>query len=297
LFNVASDQLFNRTTVIGLDRAVGFKADPNFQALMLVVAALSLIVFEPRGPRRSVKLAVVALGVVATFSRMGMLLFVGALCAGPLVGAARSGRFVRAVGRLVLSGLVIVATGIWAAAKGVLPASFQSFIVGRFVDAWRVAVALSLGQGGALGIGGQMSSGVARAVLAFASLRIFLAHPIIGIGAERSQDLLFAASGRFNVAHNTYLEMAMLGGAIGVTFMMVYFVPLVGLWRRRAPSAGSHEAQDRVWAFSVALYLVFAFVFLFLSLNANSILYVPIAVALATAGQSSETHDSVPARV
>jgi len=198
--------------------------------------------------------------------------------------------------RLVVSGFLVVAAGIWAAAKGLLPDSFQTFIVARFVDAWRVAVAVSLGQGGALGIGGQVSSGVARAILALASLRIFLANPILGIGAERSKDLLFAASGQFNVAHNTYLEMAMLGGAIGVAFMVTYFIPLLGLWRHRTPSFGPQGAWDKIWAYSVALYLIFAFVFLFLSLNANSILYVPIAVALATRSRSSEAQRMVPAR-
>jgi len=296
LFNVPPDQLLNRATTIGLERAVGFKADPNFQALMLVVAALSLVIFAPKGGKRSLQLAIIAVGILATLSRMGMLLFVGALCVGPLVRAARTGRLVPTVLRLTGGGLVAVTALVWAAAKGLLPGSLQGFLVERFVDAWRVFVSLSSGQGGALGIGGQVTSGVARAVLALASFRIFLGNPVVGIGAGRSKDLLSAVSGQFNVAHNTYLEMAMMGGAIGVAFMVIYFVPLAGLWRRRRTSFHSEQAWDRTWGYAMALYLVFAFVFLFLSLNTNSILYVPIAVALATRGRRSVANEPVSAR-
>jgi len=294
LFNVPPDQLLNRATTIGLERAVGFKADPNFQALMLVVAALSLVIFAPKGGKRSLQLAIIRgrhLGHALSHGNV-------ALCWCALRGAAGPGRphgrLVPTFLRLTRGSLVAVTALVWAAAKGLLPGSLQGFLVERLWTPGECSFPL-LGPGGGARHRGTSHIRSRAAVLALASFRIFL--------GTRSSDRRRAKqgsplSGERSIQRGAQYVPgnAMMGGAIGVAFMVIYFVPLAGLWRRRRTSFHSEQAWDRTWGYAMALYLVFAFVFLFLSLNTNSILYVPIAVALATRGRRSVANEPVSAR-
>jgi len=282
LFNVPSELLINRATTIGLERAVGFKADPNFQALMLVAGALYLVVFIRSSMSRTAQLGVIAVGILATLSRMGILLFVGVLLMNTIVAASQRGTALRTIGRALIGGTIVAIGTTFAFLKGALPSGLQSYLTARFVDAWKVAVSVSAGQDVAAASGAHLSSAAARTLVALGALRVFVQNPVVGIGAGRSKEILVAASGQFNVAHNTYLEMAMTGGLFGIAFLVVYFVPWVLLWPVRRTAFSADAAWNQMWGYSIALYAVFALVFLLLSLNANSILYVPVVVALAT---------------
>jgi hypothetical protein len=75
LFTVSSTDLFAREAVGDFYRAVGFKFDPNFQALMLVIASVFVIAFVRRGVQTFLCLALIFIGILSTFSRMGLLMF------------------------------------------------------------------------------------------------------------------------------------------------------------------------------------------------------------------------------
>ncbi len=285
LFNVPAEMLLNRATGIGFDRAVGFKADPNFQALMLVIGALFVLTYHRNRLNRAAQLTVIGVGVLATFSRMGILLFALGFLVGPLAVVTTKGY--RRVARALFAAAGVLCFGVITFMGGMLPRGIEHYIADRFVDAWQVFGALLSGQTPVTASGAAVSSAMARLLLAAGALHSFLANPWIGIGAGRSKELLVATTGQLNVAHNTYLEMAMMGGVVGILFLVIYFTPLFRLLRH--PVEGLNQSQlGRVRGCGIGLYVVFALVFLLLSLNANSILYVPVALALALLRMSSD---------
>lgn len=284
LFNVPAQYLALRKTAIGLVRAVGFKADPNFQALMLVGAALFVVVYWRAGIRQLLTLFILSLGLLATFSRMGMLLFGVVVVALPLTVAVHRGRIVRGSIRTIVT-MALAATVVVFAWRGhILPKSLEGFLTERWTDAWSVLhIVVSTGASGLTGAGQHVTSAGSRALVAYGAFRLFRANPFFGIGAERSAPLIYALVGQRNVAHNTYLQFVMVGGAVGVVLLLVYFLPLVMIIRGRSLPERDNGEMERAWISSLWLYILIACAFFFLSLNDNSILLLPPAVALATA--------------
>jgi len=216
---------------------------------------------------------------------MGLVLFALVLFAGPLGRAFTAGGVGRVLLRSVLIGAALVGVGVAAFLQGLLPHVVQSYFADRFLEAWRALASFSI-TGSGVGVRtGELGSAATRLLLAAGALRLFLANPWVGIGAGRSKDLLVAATGVLNVAHNSYLEMAMTGGLAGIAFLVAYFLPAT---RRSHGAPGQGGDLRALRACSVALYAVFGLVFLFLSLQANSILYIPVVVALALDRRSGE---------
>jgi O-antigen ligase len=129
-----------------------------------------------------------------------------------------------------------------------------------------------------------------RILLALESIDILRSNIWIGIGAFRSEELLYAGTGIQNVAHNTYLEIALTGGLLGILFLVLYFLPLLRILVRTPELLRRYQRRDLVLV-SLMLYMVFSVGFVFLSLNYNSILYLPVVVGLAFRTYSSREWD------
>src|SRR5690606_38387192 len=110
LLTVAEERLHMRRTESGLIRGVGFKSDPNFQAMVLVVGVVYSQFVVKNLFFRWVVVGVLSLGVLGTMSRMGVLAVLIAVSVPPVFRsmAGRSG-YLKAVWRSLLSLVIVVA--------------------------------------------------------------------------------------------------------------------------------------------------------------------------------------------
>lgn len=251
---------------VSLYRGVGLKEDPNFQALMLCIGLL-FSHFRQRRRTRTCTSALLALGVVATFSRMGLLLALLILIAAPVARASADDRIVATVRGL--AAVAVVGIGLALFVRFVSPAT-GTYLEDRFTDVV-TTYEMVLGEDVPRSSPAPPSSARARLILAVGAMDLGARNWGRGIGAFRTEAELQKTTGLSNVSHNTYLELFVIGGVWGLLCVGWYaFLLLRGL-----------RTGDRQHArFIACLALVFGFTGLFLSLTYNSIIWLPVVLAL-----------------
>lgn len=277
LFSVTDDALLRRATGSGLQRATGFKFDPNFAALVLVLG----LVFarHVRLPRARILLTIVhVVAVAATLSRMGMIVAI-------LILLASSGRWCgdqflprRRFGMPTVLGALPVLLGV--AATPALPSAWRTYVADRWADLVAGLMQLFAGRSG---LAPQTGSGVERAALLRSTLEVIGENFAVGLGPNALQARLGWTIGVEKGAHNTYLEAVAIGGILGVLFLLGYFgVVLLAL----GPSRLSRRAEGRDIA-TLRLYCAaFAIMAGAVTLSYNAILWIPLAVVAAAATHS-----------
>lgn len=272
---VPEEHLQFRETGVGLYRGVGLKFDPNFQALMLVIGLAFALSYVSTAWRRFVVVSVILLGIIGTFSRMGLILAVLLIIANPVVRALNGRRgFARALVNVAVLILVVSVMGfalhVWA------PPSVSEYLGRRFAEVWDGLIILV--SGNSASSAEHLSSAETRALLAKAALTLALQNWTVGVGAYQTDRVIFEYVGIDNVAHNTYLELFLIGGIWGILSVLCYVVIVLrGLW-----GGGNCQFVAVQRNTLLTLTLAFAFAGMFLSLTYNSIIWLPIAIALAT---------------
>ena len=280
---VPDEYIKYREATAGLYRGVGLKFDPNFQALVLVIGLVFALFYVPRVWIRLLVTSVIFLGIVGTFSRMGLLLAGLLVAIKPAVQvSSRSKSFVRLNVRLVSSVLAVFTIGLVLYVWG--PPSFTEYLRQRFAD---------IGNGLALLVSGEsasstshLSSAETRALLARAALALALQNWALGVGAYQTDRVIFEYAGIFNVAHNTYLELFLIGGVWGILSILCYAIIVLHGLRFKGCSQPAVLHRNVL----LAVILVFAFAGLFLSLTYNSIIWLPLVMALAARKQVKGRH-------
>lgn len=267
LWTVPDSYIANRQAVGGLYRGVGFKFDPNFQALVLVIGAVLNQTYAHRF--RVLITLVLFAGVLATFSRMGALVTILVVATTPLIQARAEGRpFGRA---LVRGGALLAMAGVFVVGVYLLgPKSVAEYIDIRVTDLQSLS-------GSAAYSGGQLNSAQVRLLLARASWGLALKNWPLGVGAYQSNTFLYDVIGIKNWTHNTYLELFLTGGLFGLLTLGGYFGAILSAMQWRATSFQSRVERGTV----LALILAFGLIGGFLSLMYNAVFWLPLVLALA----------------
>jgi len=253
-----------RDVSIGYFRGVGFKFDPNFLALMLALSVSFILYYVPRGWRQVGYILIILIGIVATFSRMGLLL-VALQFAILLLGNLKKKSSLKIEFGIVATLLVLSMVLLLS------PAALREYVVTRAVDAVSFFHVLFTGDVPS----GWISSAVARAVLLRAAFQAALEHWPTGVGALQTQDAIEALSGLVNVSHNTFVELFLIGGLSGLITILVYFFIVIS----------KHWSLIRIKTVEVQSILLISwtmvFAGIFLSLVYNSILWFSLVLLLA----------------
>ncbi|MHB9145042.1 MAG: O-antigen ligase family protein [Symbiobacteriia bacterium] len=259
---------YMRDTPFGLLRGVGLRFDPNFQAAVLVIG-LAFAQFQ------SLRYRVVAtfmalLGIMATFSRMGLVAATVALVL-PFAVQLKGNKKVKSALRLVLVlGLVAGLVGLayyWG------PESLRGYIgqrISETVTAFQDPADISVSTQQ------HLSSAQTRMLLARAAWMLIIRNWYVGVGGNGTRDAIFRVLGKNNVAHNTYLELMLTGGIWGAVTIAIYGGLIAGVLYRTRRAVGQ---TDRVLVLSVLLTITV--ISAFLSLNNTSLIWVPLVVVLS----------------
>ena len=255
----------------GVRRGWGLKADANFQALMLVIGLATARLARIR--YRWLAIGVILGGLLATFSRMGIVLGLAALFVTSLLERRRDHRraVLRVVGRYLLVALLLAALATAGIMLG-LSRSAELFLE-RMSEATSV---LDLLAEGAVEEhqDRNLNSTEARTALLLGSIEIAGENLPFGIGPYQSEPLMYERLGLYNVAHNVYMEWVMIGGVFGLLPPVVFVMVL-----RRARRRGRVLADRRGATLLLVLALVLGIGGLFLSLTYNSFIWLPLALA------------------
>ncbi len=255
----------------GVRRGWGLKADANFQALMLVISLATARLAPLR--YRWLAIAIILAGLVATFSRMGLVLGLMALVVTGLLGRPRSDRraALRTAARYLLT-LILLAALVFAGLMMGLSDSAERYL-GRLGES---VSALDLLAEGAVEEhqDRNLNSTEARAALLLGSFEIAARHLPFGVGPYQSEALMYELVGLYNVAHNVYMEWIMIGGVCGL-LPPIAFVVMIRRARRHARSIADRRAASLL----LVVALVFGIGGLFLSLTYNSFIWLPLALA------------------
>ena len=272
LWTVAGEALEARAAGVGgLYRGTGFKFDPNFQALVLAIGVV-FTRFYVHKLKNAISLLIL-LGIVGTFSRMGLLVAILAWTAIPIfrAWASRTGRGVAPLKVIVTATIPAVALiGVYVLS----PQEVRSFFDQR-VD--ELAGAYSYLVAGAPGSSVGMNSAEERILLLRASLEVLSQNYLYGIGANKTIQFLYPIVGVDRVAHNTYLEELLIGGLLGALAIALYVAFVARALIRSHRARG--DANRR--SFTLALIFAFGMIGAFLTFNHNAILWLPLVVALA----------------
>jgi hypothetical protein len=281
LFTVPPDALQWWEVVGGFYRGVGLKSDPGFQSIMLAISSVFVIAFVRRGNRQLLYLTLIFFGVLATFSRMGLLLFLVAAVLGSLTLGGLRGQLTSGAAKTLLFAAGVSAFVLILLATGYIPDPLIMYFQQRYAEV-RGGLDILL-HGGSVELYGYLppTSAQVRALQLIAAIRIFQDNVWAGIGAFRSEELLGAETGQLLAAHNTYVEIALTGGLLGLVFLVVYFVPFFRMLAFVPRFVRGSDEQRRLLFLSLMLYITIAVGFMFLSFNYNSILYLPVVVSLA----------------
>ncbi len=280
LFFVPEGYLYMRETMAGgLLRGTGLKYDPNFQAMVLAVGVAFSQCFAPkyRYPATIVLIA----GIFFTFSRMALVAALLSVMTAPLMSGAykRHERCLYPVRFLLAFTVAALVTGLFAAAG---PSDLRDYMVERIAQA--VTAVRNIASYSTVEDLVHPSSTETRILLAKGAWNAFLEHPLYGVGAYVSPEVLKEKVGVGQVAHNTFLEFLMTGGVFGIGAITVYSLGLMrGLrfLRRTRRCCSTENVFSGEIAAVYGQSFIFGLFFLSLTLNYNFILWFPLVLVLA----------------
>jgi len=279
LFLVPEGYLYMRETMVGgLMRGTGLKYDPNFQAMVLTIGVVfsQCLRFKYRYPATIILIA----GIFFTFSRMALIAALLFVMIAPLMKGADKGhgrclylmRFL-----LVFTGGVLV-TGLFASMG---PSALKDYMAERIAQA--VSAVQNISSYSTVDDLVHPSSAESRILLLKGAWNAFLEHPVYGVGAYMSPEVLKEKVGIGQVAHNTFLEFLVTGGLFGIVALAVYAFGLIRglvfLKNTRKYCVGNVFSREITAVYGQSF--IFSLFFLFLTLNYNFILWFPLVLALA----------------
>lgn len=232
----------DRVVLGEVSRATGLKFDPNFAAAIWLVA-LVIVLWGARRHRMASASVLVA-AIFATGSRMGLLGVLVVAAAG--IAWPPETRGVRLSGphrRIVGTSLVALAL---IGSVSVLGEQVYSTSVER---AREVLAALS-GSGGNEG-SPNPTSAETRAQLLREGWSVAVTNFPEGLGPGQAEVALAAVTRKRNAVHNTFIELAIVGGAAGaLVAASLAWAVLGSLWR------GARGGRGDLWALAGVVALV-----------------------------------------
>ncbi|MGE5111008.1 MAG: O-antigen ligase family protein [Acidobacteriaceae bacterium] len=265
LITVSSDALQSADELV---RAVGLKGDANFQALMLVVG---LVTAQHLRSRRGLWTILIFCGIVATFSRMGLILGVATLGCISVLRSITTKSMREVYGKLTAAAVLLLLVTLLLSWIG--PNGFTDYFTQRADEAAPVTDLLSTGDVDTSGYK-HLTSTETRAALFFASFVIARENLPYGTGPYQSQFLMAEMIGLENVSHNVYLEWIITGGIFGMMPTLIYMVAVARCLRKILSKRATSMA-----ALLIPIWIVFAFAGLFLALTYNSIIWLPMVLS------------------
>lgn len=269
----------------GLVRAVGFRYDPNLEAAVLVMGiALAITVIQSNTKAFLIAL-IIGFGVLATFSRMGVLLTILLFLLLPLVRRRRLG-----ISRGVAMALTIVPLVLLLAIFGSVLSLGRSgesgYIQYRFHETNKGIRTLT-SEGPQVLSEQHLTSLESRVLLGYYGLKVFIDHPLVGVGPFSVPQAIQAASDSDNpalnnVAHNSVVQQLATGGIFGLTAVLVYgwvFFSQLGAARR--------NLMEEPSASFFLLAVVFLFEALVLSLTFTSLYWLPLILGHLSTNRSA----------
>lgn len=271
LFTVPTEFLQARQATASLQRGVGLKFGPNFQALMLLIGLVFNRIYTSRN--RLINALIIVAGIIGTLSRMGMVIaafIIGYSYMFPASGKQKS--LTTLAWRISLIGLVgiIFVAGFYF----VDPGSAREFITDRFINAF-ISVQEFIQNNGVYPPGIHLSSAQERLVLARSAIILGVQNWTLGVGAYQTDAMIQAYSGIQNVAHNSYLEFFLIGGIPGIIALVYYGLILRSGLRVKNPRFNLERKSLRLLVYA---FLLTAF---FLSLSYNSIIWMLAVYAIS----------------
>lgn len=256
----------------GVLRGSGLKEDPNFQAFML---SLGLVFFFSLPKKNWIYFIIIIGGVIATFSRMGMVLSVVIILCYYILQSERKIDFKS----LLKNGVkfLVIITLIGSLVYIILPDNITTFVDNRFQDVGQGINLLFKDQAlSILSKQGKMTSGEQRVVVAVSGLVKFSEHYLIGVGAFRTDDAIGEITGFDIVSHNTYIELMLIGGIFGIYTMYLYGKILMRVFKNKLFKK-SGQLEFSFWYMFVITFMLAC---LLLSFTYNSIFWLPAVIAL-----------------
>lgn len=272
-----------------LYRGAGLNDDPNYEALLLVVA----VVMVRYGVRRhrTILLVILFAGILATFSRMGVIVAAAACLGQPVLRAWRARRPTGAPAmRAVGLALIFVALSAFAAVTA--PTSAARYANSRFRDLSTAYKALGWSKPDPRA---GLTSTEERVVLQHEAVRQIIKHPVSGVGGEHISGVMAGTVGISKSVHNSYLELLTAGGLFGLLALGKYYVTVRRSLRRSdQPDDSAEHLQTRVEI--TAVVGAVAVMALFLTLNYSSIFWLPAVLVLACRYRSAPVEAEPPIR-
>jgi hypothetical protein len=306
LFLVPDSALSSRVAFDSIYRGIGFKNDPNFQAMVLLIGFAFFRVYYNRN---KIVVAIVNVlligGIVATMSRMGWLVCMIISLITPILNTATKPIKLMNIAK---NAFVIVLIMLYVNYGA--PTDFKQFVLQRGTDVTAslstenqhntdvtaslstenqhntdVTAALSKEnqQNTAVTVSSSnenyhMSSADTRLLVARTALKLIPAYFLTGVGAFNTDKVIGEMSGYGGVAHNTYLEFSLMGGIWGIAFLILYFIITFKSIRGSTMMDSDLLTMQRS---AVILAIVFMLCACLLSISFNFILWIPVTIALS----------------
>jgi len=210
------------------DRPTGLQGDANIAALSLVFA-LAPIGFTGLSARtKAAGFGLIGLAIVATLSRMGLLLFVG-IAVIHWVRLGYRSRWLAALATATLAGLSLIFAIHTPETTVAAPIErFES--LGQTLDVVKSGEILH-------SHGLQTDSAAERILLATGAWQVWRSHPWLGVGTPHLASEIGTVTGVHKASHNGVLDRMAIGGLFGLLS--------VAVWAREGLIAGRRWNRQR----------------------------------------------------
>jgi hypothetical protein len=221
--------------------------------------------------RRGLWTILIFCGIVATFSRMGVILGITALGSISVLRSIKNKNFREVYGKLIGAAALVLVIVLLLSWMG--PTSFSDYLTQRADEAAPLSDLLSDGYVDTSGYK-HLTSTETRAALFFASFVVARENLPYGTGPYQSQFLMAEMVGLENVSHNVYMEWIITGGVFGIIPPLVYLIAVRRTLRNIWSGRGAPIA-----ALLAPIWVTFAFAGFFLALTYNSIIWFPMVLS------------------
>jgi len=252
-----TDRIFDSTTIPGLYRASGLMSDPNYFALICLIA-LPLVKFSSNA---NYVRFFIYLGVLLSGSRAGILVLFGAIAIGFILGKDKKGGTIRFYVFLLLS-----------------------FITVAFLLNYLPNELLIVFDPGAYGEEAERNSLQDRSMAIAAGVRAFIDNPISGYGLGNL--INHPINIRQMVSHNTYIELLAENGLIGLFFYLTVVYAALKKTSPKKNKFGDLHYSDT----GLALVLVFSAMSMALVTYYSRIFFFTLALSVLLSKSHKVTH-------
>lgn len=260
----------------GILRGSGLKEDPNFQSFVLNIG----LVFSLTTTKK-IKIfypILIVFGIIATFSRMGLLLTLLTIFLFVILNHNNNITF-KGIIKGSYKALVIIGF-ISFILYLTLPNEITIFIDNRFKDLGKgIEILFESNSLHLLSSGIKITSGEQRALLLIAGLIKISESIFTGVGAFKTGDAIGEIIGIKMVSHNTYIELILIGGVWSLIFLSIYFNLITKAIRKTRLNYLNNKIKFHP-SFLFLFMISFSFACLFLSFTYNTILWLPAIIAL-----------------